>query len=184
MKNLVIFRWILLCFFILFNFYSIGYTDTLHRETKGTLVVNGQIGPQHSIIAHDIKVNIEDVPELDIINASGAKVIRLDEFETPISRLVLISTDLKAKKGKYIAQLGIEKDPSVKKTISIIVDERENSTVSQQTPRENKTLLPKLGLNTETYVFMFGLLILLLIFSLFLRELYKYLKNKEPLENF
>lgn len=175
MKNLVVFRWILLCFFILFNFYSIGYTDTLHRETNGTLVVNGQIGPQHSIIANDIKVNIEDVPELDIINVSDAKVIRLDEFETPISRLVLISTDLKAKKGKYIAHLGIEKDPSVKKTISIIVDERKNSTVSQQTPweKKDKTLLPKLGLDTETYGFMFGLLILLLIFSLFLSDLYK-----------
>jgi hypothetical protein len=185
-------RWLLLCIVLLCSSASVGQAENPYIIGGGnsSLSVNGFIGSsggsvRFAIEAQKIEVRVEEVSKLDIISASKARLVRIAGTSTSTSTststdIVVYKSTVKANPGNYSVTLAYKNDLSVVKTIPVIVKENSKPKPSEPQPNEEEALaqaspvLPKLGMNRETLLYLFGFL---LIFSVILTLLNEWRKR-------
>lgn len=118
-KKLLLFM--VLCSGMLLSFSRTFADNTIQSEATGEVLIQGMLGTQssYSIEAKNFVIHIKDVPKMDILTLSDAKLMS-NGSETS-GALQVLDNSVKAKAGVYGAVIVLEENQSVQATITIFV---------------------------------------------------------------
>ena len=128
--------------------------QTIQGQKSVQIEALGYLGTAYHMTAHNIVVNVKDVPKLNIWIASEACVSVMPPTEGETDRVtpIINAPTLQSKAGVYPAELSIKEDPMVHTSIKIFVLDDSSSSDGQTVILGHNfqlTQAEKMGLTTE-----------------------------------
>lgn len=128
--------------------------QTIQGQESVQIEALGYLGTAYHMTAHNIVVNVKDVPKLNIWIASEACVSVMPPTEGETDRVtpIINAPTLQSKAGVYPAELSIKEDPMVHTSIKIFVLDDSSSSDGQTVILGHNfqlTQAEKVGLTTE-----------------------------------